>query len=336
MPSQQHANSRSQPTPRVGNLNRRRRDAITDAMGSGRSRPGTQQNGSGSSTSTPSNPSPRPNPSPRDSTRALGRPPKGPRRSIIQTTAYSEPDVEQDAQVDPETVRLSDDSSDEYQDSHISDETELDIEPDAECDATPDSTASGPPHRSRTAGRQSNNRMTTVRISTTSGSQETAPVSGTPGAYRQIMRCGPYTPPTFSSSSAARHSSPPATHSATTSGVRSSSPPSESTTPRHQHIWPDIISRRNTAIGAEAAIVSRAKVLILRYTLFVDPLPGVVALTSEVHRVWLQALDEISDAGQIDPSEESLKVVSGHTDKETWCDRWCGTNRERYALGTLV
>ena len=53
--------------------------------------------------------------------------------------------------------------------------------------------------------------------------------------------------------------------------------------------------------GAEAAIVAWAKVLILRYTLFVDPLLGVVALTSEVHHVWLQALMEISDAGQSNP-----------------------------------
>ena len=110
-----------------------------------------------------------------------------------------------------------------------------------------------------------------------------------------------------------RYSSPLTTHSSTTSGVRSSSPAGESTTPRYQHIWPDVISWRNTASRAQAAIVARAKVLILRYTLFVDPLPGVVALTAEVHRVWLQALMEISDAGQIEPSEESIKVVSGHT-----------------------
>jgi hypothetical protein len=314
MHSQPHANSRSQPTPRVGNLNRRRRDAVTDATGSVRSRAGTRQNQPGSSTSILSNqPSPHPNPSPPEATRALGRPPKRLRRSTIQPTTYSEPDIEQDAQVDPETVHLSDGSSDEYQNSHGSDETELDIEPDAEDNDTPDSTEPGPFQRSRRADRERNNRLTTVRISTTAGSQETAPGRRTPSVHRRIIRGGPYTPPTFSSSSVVRYSSPLATHSPTTSGVRSSSPAGESTTPRHQHIWPDVISRRNTASGAEAAIVARAKVLILRYTLFVDPLPGVVALTSEVHRVWLQALEEISDAGQIEPSEESIKVVSGHT-----------------------
>ena len=151
-----------------------------------------------------------------------------------------------------------------------------------------------------------------MRISTTAGSQETTPGRRTPSVPRRIIRGGPYTPPTFSSSSVAQYSSPLATHSPTTSGVRSSSPARESTTPRHQHIWPDVISWRNTASGAEVAIVAWVKVLILRYTLFVDPLLGVVALTSEVHRVWLQALMEISDAGQIEPSEESIKVVSGH------------------------
>ena len=48
-------------------------------------------------------------------------------------------------------------------------------------------------------------------------------------------------------------------------------------------------------------------------SLFVKALLGVVALTSEVHRIWLQALEEISDVGQIESSEESIKVVSGHT-----------------------
>jgi hypothetical protein len=156
-----------------------------------------------------------------------------------------------------------------------------------------------------------------VRISTTSGSQEVALGRGTLAARGRIIRGRPYTPPTFPSSSVARYSSPLATHSATTSGVRSSSPAGESTTPRDEHIWPETNSRRNTATGAEAAIVARAKALILRYTLFVDPLPGVVTLTSEVHRVWLQALDEISDAGKIEPSEESIKLVSGRAGRET-------------------
>jgi len=65
-------------------------------------------------------------------------------------------------------------------------------------------------------------------------------------------------------------------------------------------------------MGAEGAVVARAKGLILLYILFDEPLPGPVALTTHVHRVWLQALNHISDAGNIEPSEECVKVVSRH------------------------
>jgi hypothetical protein len=34
-------------------------------------------------------------------------------------------------------------------------------------------------------------------------------------------------------------------------------------------------------------------------------------LISEVHRSWLKALDDISDAGNIEASEASIKLVSG-------------------------
>src|SRR5437588_5905236 len=114
MHSQPHANSRSQPTPRIGNLNRRRHDTITNATGSVRLRAGTQQNQPSSSTSILSNQlSPHPNPSLPEAIWALGRPPKGLRRRTIQIMAYSELDIEQDVQVDPETIHLSDSSSDE-------------------------------------------------------------------------------------------------------------------------------------------------------------------------------------------------------------------------------
>ena len=53
-----------------------------------------------------------------------------------------------------ETVRLSDDSSNEYEDSCGSDQTESDTEPDAEDDDIPDATRAGLPHRSRTADKQ--------------------------------------------------------------------------------------------------------------------------------------------------------------------------------------
>jgi len=54
-----------------------------------------------------------------------------------------------------------------------------------------------------------------------------------------------------------------------------------------------------------------AKTLILWYTLFVNPLPAATVLMSEVHRVWLKALEDISDAGNIEPSVASIKIVSG-------------------------
>ena len=65
-------------------------------------------------------------------------------------------------------------------------------------------------------------------------------------------------------------------------------------------------------MGAEAAVVARAKGLILLYTLFDEPLPGPVALTTQVYRVWLQALNHISDAGNIEASEQSVKLISRH------------------------
>jgi len=65
-------------------------------------------------------------------------------------------------------------------------------------------------------------------------------------------------------------------------------------------------------MGAEGAVVARAKRHILLYALFDEPLLGPVALTPQVDRVWLQALNQISDAGNIEASEECVKVVSRH------------------------
>ena len=42
--------------------------------------------------------------------------------------------------------------------------------------------------------------------------------------------------------------------------------------------------------------------LMLRCTLFDDPLPNAVTWTSQVHILWGKAQDEISDAGNIEPS----------------------------------
>jgi len=109
-----------------------------------------------------------------------------------------------DAQVPMETVRLSDDTIDEYEDSRGSDQTESDTEPDAEDDDITDATGAGLRHWSRTADKQTNNRVSTVRVSTTSGSQEAALVRRTPAARGGITPGRAYTPPVLPSSSVAR------------------------------------------------------------------------------------------------------------------------------------
>jgi len=50
--------------------------------------------------------------------------------------------------------------------------------------------------------------------------------------------------------------------------------------------------------------------VMLQYTLFDNPLPLPVALTSQIETVWGKALATISDAGNIEPSEESVTQVS--------------------------
>ena len=322
----------SQPTPRVGNLSKRRRGAVPDTMGSSQPTPrvgnqnrrgrdvvpegsdsGTQQNESVSFHSTPPNdqlPSRNSSPPP-IAGRPGGRPPKRSRRSTIQTTAYTEPEIEPDGQGDMEPVHLSDDSSDEYHASDHGEETEPDTEPDVEDLDSADGTLSRQLRGSQTAERQGNHELRTVRISTTSGSQDTAFVRRTPAARVSIIPGRAYTPPTFPSSSTARYSSPLGIPSVTTSGVRSSSPPTgELSTPQPGRIRRVTNSRRNTVTGVEGEIVGVAKYLMLQYTLFVDPLPDPVTLTSAVHSAWSRAQDEIADDGNIEASEKSLDLVS--------------------------
>jgi len=123
----------SQPTPRVGNLSRRRRDVIPDSMGSNQptSQQGnmnrrrcevvpaerlcrlvTQQTESGSTNSAES--SGRNSSPPPIARGLLARPAKRLRSSTIQTTAFTEPEMEADGQGHIEPVRLSDHSRDEY------------------------------------------------------------------------------------------------------------------------------------------------------------------------------------------------------------------------------
>jgi len=60
----------------------------------------------------------------------------------------------------------------------------------------------------------------------------------------------------------------------------------------------------------EGEILGVAKDLMLQYTLYLDPLPNPVTLTSEVHSVWSRAQDEIVDAGNIEPSSKTIDIVS--------------------------
>jgi len=172
MSRQPQGKSLSQPTSRLGNLERRRRDPIPAQRGSGS---GTQRTESGSFYSTRTLPaesssshgtesSGRSSSPPQTTRRPTSRPMKRSRRRTLQTTAYSEPEGEPDAQQQIRTVRLSDESSDEYQNISRSDETESDIELDAEDNDVPDNeTGSGSCHRSPTADRgQANTRVSTV------------------------------------------------------------------------------------------------------------------------------------------------------------------------------
>ena len=271
---QPQGKSLSQPTAQVGNLERRRYDAISVQRGSSS---GIQRTKSGSSHSTRTLPaescsshgiqsSSHSTSPPQTARHPTSRPVKGIRRSTLQITAYSEPEREPDIQRQIETVLLSDKSSDEYQNSCKSDETKSATEPDAEDNDVPnDNSGSGSRHRSGTADRrQANTRVSTVRVSTTSGSQEAVQVGHTQAARSRIIRGGAYNPPAFTSSSVPPFSSPLATNSATTLEVRSSSPPNHPNNQQHQHhIWPDTNSWRNTATGAVAAVIVQTKTLIL-------------------------------------------------------------------------
>jgi len=200
-----------------------------------------------------------------------------------------------------------------YQTSRRSGETEWDTEPDAEDkDVADDDTGSGSRHQSRTAdGLQANTRASTVRVSTSFGSQGAAQVVRTQATRPSIIQGGAYTPPAFTSSSVPPYSSPLVTPSPITSRVRSSSPPGHPINQQYEHhIRPDTNSRRNTATGAAAAVIVRAITLILWYTRFVNPLPAPAVLMSEVHSVWLKAPENTSDTGNIAPLVASIKIVS--------------------------
>jgi len=73
-----------------------------------------------------------------------------------------EADQHEDEEQITESFHLSDDSSDEYQNSHISDQTELDIELDTDENDNADHTRSITCHQSRAGEKGTNNRVLTV------------------------------------------------------------------------------------------------------------------------------------------------------------------------------
>jgi len=278
----------SLPSQQVGNMRRQRRDVIPDSMGSNQPisqggnmnwprsdvvpadrlpRSVTQQTESGSSNSAQS--SGRNSSPPPIARRLLARPAKRLLSSTIQTTEYTEREMEADRQGNMEPVHLSDDSSDDYPMSHPGDESEPDTEPEGAnlggADETTPSRRGGP----RLVDTHGNNHPRTVRISTNSGSQEAGIVPRTAAACVTITPGRPLSPATFPSSSVARYSSPLGVPSTTTSGIRSASPPGEPSTRGTVSVRHVINSRRNTVTGVEGEILGVAKDLMLQYTLYV-------------------------------------------------------------------
>jgi len=169
--------------------------------------------------------------------------------------------------------------------SHPEDETEPDTEPEGANLGGADETT---PRRHRVlqlVKTHGNKRLRTVGISTMSGSQDAAIVPRIPAACGTITPGRPLSPATFPSSSVARYWSPLGVPSTTTSAIRSSCPPGQPSTRRTVSVRHVINSLLTTVTGVEGEILGVAKDLMLQYTLYVNPLPNPVALTSEVHSV---------------------------------------------------
>ena len=161
MYKQLQANSCSQPPARVAIQNRGRRNVVpVDKAG----RSGTHLTQSGSTHSAHSGA--RKSSPPWIVGRLLARPAKRPRRDTLHTVVYNDhqADQDEDGQQITEIFHLSDDSSDEYQNSHISDQTELDTEPDIDENDNADSTRSITCLQSRAGAKRTNNTVLTVPI----------------------------------------------------------------------------------------------------------------------------------------------------------------------------
>ena len=244
----------------------------------------TQQTESSTSHSTQSS---GVNPFPPNARYHSGRKWKRAKTITYQTPEYIEPDTDTDGQGKP--VHLSDCSSDEYHVSLLEGKTEPDTEINKEDLACYHESAAWRPVQPRSHG-SGNKRAKAVRISTCSESQDVAIPLRTTGSGVIITPCIPIRSQTFLSSSLIRYSfslSDPNT--LTESVIRSSSPLSERSSSGRTTIRQGINSQRNTVTGSEGEILSVAKTLTFRYTLFVDLLPNPIALTSEVYRVWNRA-----------------------------------------------
>ena len=68
-------------------------------------------------------------------------------------------------------------------------------------------------------------------------------------------------------------------------------------------------SRKNLLNGPERVILETAKDIVLHRTLFVDPFPGPVGLTSMVHMAWDVAQAKLSESGYFPPSPQSIMLV---------------------------
>jgi len=295
----------NQRTSEGGNINGHRRNIVpADPL----SRSVTQQTESGRSNSAESSGSN--SFLPPMARRLLTRPVERLWSSTIETTAYTEPEMEVDGQGHMEHVHLSDDSRDEYQMSHPGDESELDTESDGANVRGADEATPRCHRGPRLVETHGNYHPRTMQISTNTGSQEAAIVPQTPAAPVTITPGWPLSPATFPSSCVAQYWSPLGVPCTTTSGIRRLSPPGESRTTRTVSVRHVINSRRNTLTGVEGEILGVAKDLMLQYTHYVNPLPNPVALTSAVDSLWSRAQGEIADAGNIEPSSKSIDIVS--------------------------
>jgi len=151
MHKQRQANCLSQPTAQVANQNRCRYNVVPVDKAA---RSGMQPTKSGSTYSSHSGArksSPPPIVRP-----LVARPPKNPRRDTLHTVAFNdeEADQDEDGQEITEIFHLSNDSSDEYENSHISDQTELHKEPDTDENDNADDTRSITSHQSRAGEKQ--------------------------------------------------------------------------------------------------------------------------------------------------------------------------------------